>query len=165
MYRRVVSLMLLPCVLLTQLAAIVGHAHAGQHPSGHEFRPHIHTQPASHDHGHRHKHSHEHPRGTGEDHQHHDEEGAREPGAPTAPSPEPLSPHDSDAFYVVGVDALVGGRSVAGLDCDTSSLWVAPAESGFALRCLNSSPQWQHCWHTPPVNSCPLYVRHLTLLL
>lgn len=164
MLRRVVSLLLLPCVLLTQSAVVLGHAHAGQRLPGHDLRPHVHTQAASHDHGHRHLHGHGHSHGTGA-HHYHDDEDAPQPRMPVAPSPEPLSHHDSDALYFVGVDVVAGGRSVVGPDLDTSSLWVALAPGGFARSCRDSSPQPPYCWHPPPKSSCPLYVRLLALLI
>jgi hypothetical protein len=164
MFRRVVSLLLLPCVLLTPLAAVLGHAHAGQGLPGHDLRPHVHTRTASHDHGHRHQHGHGHTHGTGGQHDHHDDADAPGPRTPTAPSPEPLSHHDSDAFYVAGVDVVAGGRPVVGPDLDTSSLWMAPAPGGNAWACRGSSPPTCR-WHPPSESSCPLYVRHRTLLI
>jgi hypothetical protein len=49
MYHRVVSLLLMPCVLLTPSAALA-HAHGGNAPDGHGQRPHIHLTPHDHHH-------------------------------------------------------------------------------------------------------------------
>src|SRR5262249_16009499 len=55
--KRVVCILLMPAVLLTQRAALV-HGHGEKQPANHDLRPHVHTNLASprdpHDHGHHH---------------------------------------------------------------------------------------------------------------
>src|SRR5260370_1019302 len=67
MYRRVLCLLLLPCVLLTQSASL-GHCHGDTEPAGHDLRPHFHTNLTSSCHGHHGHHRH----GPG-GHHHHDD--------------------------------------------------------------------------------------------
>lgn len=158
MYRQLVSLFLLPCMVLTQSASLLGHAHAGQRLAGHDLRPHVHAkaESAGHEHGHRHS--------PGTHHHHHDADA--EPEAPSVPAPkEPPSDHDSDAFFVSGVEAVTGGRSSVDLDLDTSVTWISPLASDFVPSNFNR-PRWESiAWNSAPQFSCPLYVRHLTLLI
>jgi hypothetical protein len=145
-------------MVLTQSVSLLGHAHAGQRLAGHDPRPHVHAKADSsnHDRGHRH--------GPGDRHHHHDTDA--EPETPAAPVPnEPLSDHDSDAFFVAGVEAVTGVRSSAGLDLDTSVTWLSPL-LGDLVRSNFTRPQWGSRAHnSAPHYSCPLYVRHLTLLI
>src|SRR5829696_9036925 len=105
MYRGLVSLLLLPCLLLSRSAAF-GHSHGGGEPAGHNSRPHLHVtstpnEPGSHHHHRGHHHG---PDG----HHHHHEDGA----TPDDSLPfqgvqnEPISDHDSDVIYLGEVDAI-----------------------------------------------------------
>lgn len=164
MYRRVVSLLMLPCVLLTQSMATLGHAHAGQRLPGHDLRPHFHTQPVpaagfdrdlAVDPGHHH----------GFVGLHHHEE-ALTPQTPTTPDPGPQSDHDTNAVYVTGVDVVANGRCLADNRVDASPLWAIAAEFNFAALWPNSSRHPVKGRHPPPFGSSrPLYVLHLTLLI
>jgi hypothetical protein len=161
MYRRVVSLLLLPCVLLTRSAALP-HAHGSGQPVGHDLRPHIHTHPTSapHEHGH-------HREGPG-GHHHDDDDDDDAPESDLQPaSPEPLSDHDSDAVFIPGVDAVVNSRSAVADERVTSPLWSPPGliRSG---AFWDDPPALTAYWiHPPPELSypCALYVRHLALLI
>jgi hypothetical protein len=156
-YRRVVLLLLLPGLLLNQAAA-AGHAHGEYTPADHSARPHVHTLPAAED---RH-HSHGHHHGPG-GHHHDDEE---DETAPTVLSPQadPLSDHDADAVFVPA-DAVVVERPAAVDVVDTTIVWItceAGEPVGGTLDVLvcpsgNGRP--------PPDPACPLYVRHLALLM
>lgn len=160
MYRRVVSLLLLPCVLLTQSAAMLGHAHAGMRLPGHDLRPHVHTNAASTRHADDHGHHHH---GPGVHHHHND----AEPGPHTAALPESQPDHDSDALYVTAVDAVVAERSQALEDIASSFWWLIAEEVCFA-SCWDYPPDRSiACGHSPPQSGspCPLYVRHLALLI
>ena len=99
MYRRIVSLILLPCVMMSQSASLFGHTHAGDEPAGDAVRPHIHLK--THTHGHAHSHG-----------SHHQEPLDRAPETGTRPGfpTEPLSDHDSDAVYITAVDAVPSAR-------------------------------------------------------
>src|SRR5262245_36881514 len=92
MYRQVMSLILVPCVLLTQSVAF-GHSHGGREPAGHGLRPHFHTKLGSAGH-------HHHPGDTD----------APEPGTPAA---EPISDHDADAVYLDVVSVVITDRLTA----------------------------------------------------
>ncbi len=155
MYRRVVSLFLLPCVLLPQTAAL-GHAHGVSQPAGHDLRPHFHTGPSSAPGQQAHGHHHHGPNG-----HHHDDDG--DDGAP----PEPLSDHDADAVFLPSVDVVLNKCPVLDNELTVSpflavngsnvvaAIWVAPP---------SGSVNWAH--PPPPVRyPCPLYVRHLALLI
>jgi len=153
-YRRVVSLLLLPSLLLSHAAAF-GHTHGDDTPAGHDQRPHVHVRlPAGHAHGHHH-------RGPGGHHHYHDDD---ETAPAVPPPPDPLSDHDADAVFV-STDAAVVERPVTVGTAEVAALWIVP-EAGvsaggslIALVCPagNGRP--------PPRPACPLYVRHLALLM
>jgi hypothetical protein len=163
MYRRVLSLLLLPCIVLTQ-SAVLSHSHGGSRPAGHDLRPHFHTglsaDPHHHEHGHHH-----HGHGGHHHHHHEDGDGSPEPDSPPTPAPEPLSGHDSDAVFVGLVDAVLNVRSADDQPA-ASALWFS---LGFNLSfpSVNSSQEAIHWTRPPPTSAsdCPLYVRHLTLLI
>jgi hypothetical protein len=89
MYRRVVSLLLLPAVLLTQGVG-AGHSHDGFQPAGHDQTPHLHLCVFSSHHHH-----------DEAKHRHHDHDAAL--GGPNRAEslgqPVPLEDHDDDAVY------------------------------------------------------------------
>lgn len=157
MFHRAVSLVLMPCVLMTQ-SAVLGHSHGGREPAGHDLRPHFHTQPTSvpghHAYGHHHH-------GPGSHHHHHHDDGDD--------APEPLSEqdHDSDAVYISSVDVVINGRSAVDEKLAASLLW-ATAECNLPTALWANPPRAAAQWpHPPPpsVCSCPLYVWHLALLI
>lgn len=162
MYRRVVSLLLLPGLLLTQSAAL-GHSHGGSQPAGHDLRPHFHAAPTSAGHGHGcHHHGpdgHHHPHATADD----------GPGPDTRTPPAgPQSDHDSSAVYTAGVDLVAHQRSSADTDPAGFVQWTI-AWLNLSTTFLSASPPHEvaNRTHPPPDSgySCPLYVRHLTLLI
>ncbi len=153
MYRRVVSIFLLPCVLLAQSAAL-GHAHSGSQPAGHDLRPHFHTNRISYSCG-------------GGSHHHHDDgDDLPEPDTQPTPQPEPLSDHDEDAVYVA-VDTVVSGRVQAGDDDTRCQVWLLPALNLLAAPYGLGEPpnSWTHPPPLLPASDCPLYLRQLTLLI
>jgi hypothetical protein len=157
-FRRIVSLLLLPGLMLSQAAA-AGHAHGDHTPADHSARPHVHTLPAAEDRHHAHGHHH----GPGGHHHQHDDE---DESAPTVPPPQadPLSDHDTDAVFVP-TDAVVVERAasvevipvaVVWVVCDTGEP-IGATLSVFVYPARNGRP--------PPDPACPLYVRHLALLM
>lgn len=160
MYRRVVSLLLLPGLLLSQAAA-ASHAHGDCTPTDHSVRPHVHTLPAAADRHHAHGHHH----GPGGHHHHHDDDDDSTP-SPALPPPQtdPLSDHDTDAVFV-STDAVAIERPTALETTDVAVVWIAPDTGGvvggplavFVCPAGNGRP--------PPDPACPLYVRHLALLM
>ncbi|MCI0458241.1 MAG: hypothetical protein L0Z62_14850 [Gemmataceae bacterium] len=159
MYRRVVCLLLMPCLLLTQ-AASVGHCHGGFEPAGHELRPHFHTQPPpvrqDHHHGH------------GGHHHHHDDgDEVPEPDTQPTPQPEPLSDHDSDAVFITSVDVVLNARSAVDDGLTASSLLAAGGSNLFIAFWPDPPNESANWTHSPPSSgcSCPLHVRHRALLI
>ena len=161
MVRRVVALLLLPFVLLTQSAPF-SHTHGGSQPAGHDLRPHIHLSldSAGPDDGHHHH-------GPGGHHHRHDAgDDCLEPETLPTPRPEPLSDHDSDAFYITGVDALVNDRPATDEDL-TTSVYLASVGPDLFAHSWSYPPSESGYWtHPPPATarSCPLYVRYRALL-
>ena len=155
MYRRIVSLILLPGLLLTQSAAL-GHTHDGADPAGHGLRPHIHTNPTPVRHDHRGHHNHS-PGG-----HHHDSSDVPEPSLP-----EPTRDHDDDAVYLT-VEAVVA-RPVQADDEGTSTLfWLLPQLDVASDHGKDLSEYAMRWTHSPPRMTsadCPLYIRHLSLLI
>ena len=159
MYRLVVSLLLLPCVLLTQSAAVFGRAHCGGQLAGYDLRTHVHTNSFvvnSHD-AHRH--------GGHHHHRHDDLEHIPEPQTQPTSQPEPLSDHDSDAIDVNATDTVLIERSEPTTQVESSNLWsfLDLAQSATFNAALFTRPVV--CGHPPPGRLCPLYIRHLTLLI
>lgn len=107
MFRRIVSLLLLPGVLLTQSLPVLAHSHGEMQPAKHGERPHWHLfdweghERVDHHHHHHHEHGHRH-----HNHSHHHHSVAPD-GAQSSLSPSPNSlgwtgariDHDSDAVY------------------------------------------------------------------
>lgn len=166
MYQRVVSLLLLPCVLLTQSAAL-GHSHGGSQPAGHNLRPHFHTNsssaPRSDDHGHHHHGP------DGHHHYHDDGDDVPEPDTQPTPAPEPLSEqeHDSDAVYINRVDVVINDRPAVDDELAASLQWAAAGlhlPSAFWADPSHEAVNWTHA--PPPSGyACPLYLWHLALLI
>lgn len=165
MYRRLVSLLLLPCLLLTQSAAR-GHAHGGATPVGHESRPHFHTAPASAAHSHGgdgHSHGHAHHR-----HPHTGADDVPGPDVQQVPAGESPSDHDSTAVYTASVDLATPQRPSADSEPVGASLWAdAWLNPSLTFHSACSPPEAANRAHPPPDSghSCPRYVRHLTLLI
>ena len=162
MYRRIVTLLLLPCVLLTQSVAH-GHSHGEGQDAGNDARPHFHAalavSPPDHDHHHQ---------GPGS-HHHQSDRNADPTDAPIAPHSDPsesLPDHNSDAVFVAASDA-VGGRSEFSEGIHSAFWWTAACTDSIECvlddRLVNS----KFCGHPPPLvgRICPLYVRHLALLI
>jgi hypothetical protein len=163
MFRRVVSLLLLPYALLP-LATAFGHTHGAVCPKGHDSRPHFHfnseaTKPESdfHHHGHRH----------GPGGRHHHDADAVPPADQPGQSPEfsePSADHDSDAVYLNGSDVIARGR------VETQAAFESSAMCRFVV--VSNSAGKHAARHTlaafglpPPHLACPIYVRHLALLI
>ena len=161
MFRRVVSLVLLPCMLLTQSATFT-HAHGGSPPAGHDLRPHVHTNTASASHHHGHHHH-----GPGSHHHHHDDgDDAPEPDT-QPPRPEPFSDHDSDAVYLASVDILVNERVGVDEELMASVRLASGSPDSFVAYWVGPASGWGYWTHPPPpsASSRPIYVRLCALLI
>jgi len=162
MYRRIVTLLLLPGFLLTQWASL-GHFHGGDQPVGHDLAPHFHVNAARHDHHHggHHHHGHGHKH-----HHHHDEDDRPDIKGPQSPEPKPLSDHDADAVYV-SVDLLLGERCLISNELGSvTSITATPARY---FRGWDGTQDHFVRWLPRPPrqcsNSCALYLQHLTILI
>lgn len=145
-------------VLLTQSAAAFAHAHACPHLLGHDPRPHFHANlsaPGGHHHG---------PDG----HCHDADEGdLPDPVDRPLACPPPPPGHDADAVFVSAVDAVAPER----LARNDGSAPLPPW--GISARPADDSPPRilpggvVGVRHFPPAGHgpCPIYVRHLALLL
>jgi len=157
MYRCVVAIVLLPCLLLTQLA-VVGHFH-GTQPAGHDLHPHFHVAKPAAPQGHRH--------GPGGHHHHHDVDDDEQEPTPKAPSQtKPSSNHDDDVIYPV-VDLSTGsGQTID--DAVRGCSWVLPSLNlsfDWVVSERDCSPPRPHPSPHSDNSECPLYVRHLALLI
>lgn len=152
MFRRVVSSLALLCVVLGQAAPLaLAHAHDGGQPAGHGARPHTHTAPPRSPHGH-------HQHGAGGHHHDHDDDG----DSPPVPQPALPSDHDSDAAYVA--DALTDNRSAGGDERPLAFVWISLSFADAAMRAdLRFTTPTRN--RPPPGRACPLYVRHLAILI
>ena len=163
MARRVVTQALVFCVLLMQFATIA-RCHGGPISCGrHDSRPHVHLNAVLPNHGHgRHHHHH----GHGGGHHHHgstpfDQSFAPDPESPQAPD------HDSDAFYFPAVDAGVVERTKLQDRFDSDVNWLFLTENPI-VSTWSRHGQTVSVRGWPPTElftSCPVYVRHLTLLI
>jgi len=158
MYRCVLSLLVLPGMLLSQSA--VGHGHDSDHPAGHDLRPHVHVQSAStaNDHGHAH----------GHDGHHHDHDDVSLPDPATGfDCRSKPTDHDADAVYFdIAVAAAAKRTSLE----DSFAISLCRIANGPMLVAdvWRFPPEHSIIWEHPPpslIVHCPLYVRHLALLI
>jgi hypothetical protein len=166
MYRRIVSLLLLPSLLLSQ-AAVRGHPHDDGTPAGHDTHPHVHTHlsPADPSHSQHHPHydhgHHHHGHGG---HRHHHEVEAPASDLPPAPTTEPASDHDSDAVYIAAEAAAVE-RMMPSVELMGFVFFLRDSPAIWGI--LASTPPVAFRSHPPPSPdpACPRYLRHLALLM
>jgi hypothetical protein len=159
MYRRVVSLLLLPSLLLMQRAGL-GHAHGGHEPAGHDRVPHFHIKPAGHEHG-----RHRHPHGS-HSHHRHEPRDQRDTHSPPPSEPQPLSDHDSDAVYA-SADLLVSEREQLRHDSAWVT-WIAACPPSHFESWNGTQDHFVRWLPRPPrplSDSCPVYLQHLALLI
>gem|GEM_PF-5497132 len=152
MFRRFVSFVLLSCLLLTQSAAW-GHCHDQSQALRHDLRVHFHTNAAADDCQTRHSH-----------HDADEEGGEWQLGSHHSQS-EPA--HDATAVYLDRTDALLRGKAQCDRElpqADASFVvgWILPvlfenrSTSQFTDR-QNKVLSCRAC--------CPIYLRHLTILI
>lgn len=145
--KRVVCLLLVPAVLLTQWVG-QGHSHCGSQPAGHALRPHFHTNLIS---------PHNHLHAPDRHSRHHD---ADEP----AELDEPAD-HDSDAVYIGDVVAVLRSDTAG----DSIRAASHAAEPGLPAASAIDPPGLSAGHGRPPpfaaTASRPLFLRYLALLL
>lgn len=160
MFRRIISLLLLPGVMLTQSAAALSHNHGDEEPPGHGLRPHIHAHCGSIHHD--------------RVHHRHDAEDADAKRVAAENycrlgDPDPLSKqqHDSDATYVTHLDSVVPQRTTTSDVLAASLLDVFAGPQVFTTVPDGPSPQAIDPTHRapPPGYDCPLYIWQLVLLI
>ena len=163
MYRRVVSLLLLPSLLHLQQLSL-GHTHGGSQPAGHDLVPHFHAHIFHEDHdecGH-----HPHPDADHHDHDDDDDDDAPDFCVSHAADSEPSSDHDSTAVFI-SVDQLVGERCPIGEDLGWVT-WIATTPGDWLDAWLGTHDHCARC-RPPPSQllseSCPLYFQHLAILI
>lgn len=169
MLRRLVSLLLLPCLLLTQSATLV-HGHGVGTPVGHSSRPHVHANliafsgdSQEHSHGHQHLHRHQDTR------IHHDSLSScaldGDASSELALSPVSDADHDTDAIYVSTLDVVSASKLAAD---ETASKLVLTTLFVVAPRVVVAAEAWR-LKTPPPVGDSAvhreLYIRHLALLI
>lgn len=163
MLRRVLTLLLLPCLLISQSAALA-HSHGGNQPAGHDLRPHVHVSLVAHVHDHQHGHSHHH--GTHSHHHDWDDEVAPADADDQLASLHESAPgHDSDALYV-SPDSVTTARERVVTAFD-HGVWLL-AVSAFVLDVeAFAAPPCPHPRTSADPGSAarPLYIRHLALLI
>lgn len=166
MFRRILSLLLLPCVVLTQSGAAFGHTHSDDEPAGHGLCQHLHSSlgSADHDLG-----DHHHNPGDPCVLHHHDAEDTAEKDSQRGNHPDPLSEHehDSDAIYVKIVDSVVRPRATISDLLAASLLWVSNGPQALAAVSVSPPHQAVDPTHRPPPcgYDCPLYIWQLALLI
>jgi hypothetical protein len=158
MFRRVVLLLLLPTVLLTQWVG-VGHSHDGFQPAGHGQIPHVHLCIFSSSH-----HHHDEAK-----HHHHDYDA--NPGSPdrveSLGQPALLEDHDDDAVYLPTSVVL----SFQGQSSQKRSAALPDSEAVGAMvnGPLGASHLFLPLAHPPPLfchrPHCPVYLQTCTLLI
>lgn len=167
MSRRVVSVVILPCLLLTQSAALLGNAHASLLLPGHDVRPHLHliTPSGSHRDHHHSGHEHHHAgHSAGHHHKHKHVEVAE--SQPVSDKPEQPADHQHGLIFVDAQDVVINGRFEISAG-STLSLDVVAGNDHFCLDRLQSQIQvFANYWHPPPSGlCCPIYLFQLSLLI
>ncbi|WP_198000412.1 hypothetical protein [Gimesia alba] len=158
MLRRILSLLLIPFVLLTQSVSF-GHSHAGNQPAGHDLRVHFHVSSpeADEQHGHSHAHgthSHEHE---GHSHTDHDK--------PDSSQVEFPFDHDSSAIYLNSTDLTSSSRSLLETELLLSFHWNAIEADALACSLSAATPEWSRQDCAPPGAESPLFLRHHAFLI
>ncbi|WP_339728324.1 hypothetical protein [uncultured Gimesia sp.] len=158
MNRRIVSLILIPFVLLTQ-SVTFGHSHTGNQPAGHGLHAHIHVNSSAVDehHGHVHQHgthSHEHQN---DSHSDRDKQNSSQMESPFD--------HDSSAVYLNSADLTAGSRSTLKIDLSLFFQWSIIGTDALACSLFHSKPEWNSRDCAPPGPDTPLFVRHHAFLI
>ncbi|WP_278471249.1 hypothetical protein [Gimesia maris] len=158
MSRKIVSLVMIPFVLLTQ-SVTGGHSHAGNQPAGHELRAHIHlefsAEEAQHGHVHSHgTHSHSHATDTATDHD-----------LPVVPEVEFPFDHDSSAVYLNCADLSSGSRSTLKTELLLCFHWDKIQADTQVCSFWNATPEWGRHDCAPSGPEFPLFLRHHAFLI
>lgn len=155
MFRRIVSLLLLPGVMLTQSAVGLSHSHGDNEPAGHGLRAHIHIHGCSH--SHELVHHHFHAEEVVESNFHRDDH-------PNRPSE---TEHDADAVYVKTIDSLVRSYATIGDTLRGIHSWISNTSQAIASAPVCPRFPAVDQTHPPPPcgYDCPLYLWQLALLI
>jgi len=158
MTRRILSLLLIPFVLLTQ-SVTFGHSHAGKQPAGHGLRSHIHlySHAAGEAQGHTHSHGsifHKH-----KNHAHTDQDN------PVSDEMESPFDHDSSAVYLNSIDLASGSHSLLKTELLLSFHWNAIQADALASSLWEAAPEWSRRDCAPPGPASILFLRHHAFLI
>ncbi|MCA9019072.1 MAG: hypothetical protein KDA74_02950 [Planctomycetaceae bacterium] len=158
MSRKIVSLVMIPFVLLTQ-SVTWGHSHAGNQPAGHELRAHIHLEFSAEEEQHGHVHSH----GT---HSHsHAEHSATDHEQPVLPEVGFPFDHDSSAVYLNCADLSAGSRSTLKTELLLCFHWYVIQADAQVCSLIGAAPEWGRHDCAPPGPESPLFLRHHAFLI
>lgn len=158
MIRKIVSLILVPFVLLTQ-SVTFGHSHTGNQPVGHGLRNHIHVNLTAANE----EHEHAHPHGT---HSHnHQNDSYSDRDKPVSDQMESLFDHDSSAVFLNSTDLTSGSRSNIYLEIMVLCQWNLPGTDLSADTLATSGPQWHLHGCAPPDPDSSLFIRHHAILI
>jgi hypothetical protein len=175
MYRRVVSLLLLPTVLLTQWAS-AAHCHGCSQVPGHACNPHIHLtgfpfsgsvpQVEGQESKNHHRCSHHHDDQQSDDQDGSDQNGGNHENGAPVPHDEDSTDHTGGSVVYLPTAIMHGWLTGRCLTCIDDVIWTP----GFALcDALFILVPPLACSHDPPPLSassdCPIFLRILTLLI
>lgn len=172
MSRRIITLVLLPCVVILQSIIAIGHTHGTDQSTGHNLRPHVHLTSSSDAHGHSHHHheGHGHHHGAhGHHHSHNDSDhrDSHEEGESVPPVPLSHNEHDSGAVFFDGIDVILSQRTSFDEELSSSFFAAAAALSHAPVSCIDASELALDQEQSPPVcvRCCALYVLQSSLLI
>ncbi|QDU11844.1 hypothetical protein [Gimesia aquarii] len=154
MSRKIVSLILMPCVLLIQ-SVTFGHSHGGNQPAGHSLRPHIHVSHPSEDGIHHH---------CPNDHNHSDEHHSDHEKQNSTQFESPFD-HDSSAVYLSNTDMTVGSRSTFESGMVDLLQWAPLGWDSVCVFLQNTAMRQYDFQCAPPDSESPLFIRHHAYLI
>lgn len=158
MPRQILSLLLMPSLLMGQLASH-GHSHDEGQPDEHDHRTHFHMAYCCDDH--HHGGHHDHHDDSDADGDHHDD--LTTEVQESVPTPD----HDSDAIYVGATDYVAAGGSHQKVE-QVASFALAIPDRDLVARTADDPLGRSKCRGPAPPScgiACPLFVRHLALLI
>ncbi|CAN5601699.1 hypothetical protein BH10PLA2_BH10PLA2_21870 [soil metagenome] len=165
MDRRFVSLLLLPCVLLSQALAF-GHSHGGSEWDGHESRPHVHIH--AHSHGGR-AHVHKHHAGHADGYSHDSKPTAKPGKCPVVAQIAARSnqEHDSSAVFLKRAELDLSKRPLRMDQVSRSKFWPVVLNWNGNPIAAQFLGERRLRMHAPPLrgSDCPLFLRHLAVLV
>ena len=168
MLRRLTNICLLPLLLIP--SAALKHQHEDEQSAGHEFRPHFHSSfvgdSHSHSHGEQSTANHAHTGGNSHGNLDHQDSPKLSAAPACADDFDMIAEHDRNAIYLNSGGEFANAGIAPGEDSDSlvdCVTWVGSPDCG-----LHAPPARGSLRAHQPSNSgyvCPLFVRHLSLLI